>query len=212
MHKRSFIATYRLFFSLLALTAIIAQFLEGLNRPHFSPLNFFHFFTIEANILALATLFIAGVAVLRGKSIQHLASWRGAVTTYMVITGVIYIILLSGLEESLQTATPWINAILHYIMPLVILADWLVDGPGRRITFKQALPWLLFPLGYGLYSLVRGHFIHWYPYPFLNPSEQGYLSLIIGFGFVIPVLVGLTWLTAWTTTLQESRIAGKPTS
>ncbi len=38
---------------------------------------------------------------------------------------------------------------------------------------KQLPVWFIFPLGYLLYSLIRGPIAHWYPYPFLNPDKAG---------------------------------------
>ena len=33
--------------------------------------------------------------------------------------------------------------------------------------------WLIFPIVYVVYSLVRGPIADWYPYPFLDPNLDG---------------------------------------
>jgi hypothetical protein len=59
-------------------------------------------------------------------------------------------------------------------MPVVVLADWLLDPPRHRIAPRVALLWLVYPLAYFVYSLIRGEIVDWYPYPFLDASELGY--------------------------------------
>eukprot|EP01133_Synstelium_polycarpum_P027206 gene27206-32773_t len=118
------------------------------------------YFTIESNILAVIVLLVGAI---RDPQSQAWQSIRGAVTLYMVITGIIYAVLLADIDVNLNDA--WINSALHRILPLVMLLDW----------------WLLFPVVYGVYTLIRGSIVDWYPYPFMDPRHQGYLALFIGF-------------------------------
>jgi hypothetical protein len=198
MHKRFFVAGYRFFFGALAVAAIMVQFLHEFDRLGHFPVNFFQFFTIQSNILAAVIFLIAGVGALLQKRNNTFAFLRGAATVYMTMTGVVYVLLLSGLG-TLQTTIPWVNHVLHHIMPVVVLTDWFIDPPLRRITFYKALAWLTFPLAYLVYSLIRGSIVGWYPYPFLDPREHGYgrvavMSLIIALGATTVV-----WLVAWVT-------------
>jgi cytochrome c oxidase assembly factor CtaG len=211
MFKRYGTAVYRLFFAGLVIAAVVTQLVIGLDKPTFKISNFFSFFTIESNILAALIFLIAGCAGLRAGSTAasrraaakkqrgQLAWIRGAATFYMTATGIIYALLLSGLEESLQTATPWVNTVLHYVMPVAVLADWLVNRPERQISAKQAMAWLVFPVAYVGYSLVRGHITGWYPYPFLNPGKDGYLHLAVTCIIIGAGLAGLAWLLARST-------------
>jgi len=113
----------------------------------------------------------------------------------MIVTGVVFALLLSGLEGVALTAVPWDNIVLHYIMPIAVALDWIMNPPSRRIEFKKALWWLVFPLAYLAYSLVRGPIANWYPYPFLNPANGGYgqiavtSALILIFGVVLVYVV-----------------------
>lgn len=76
----------------------------------------------------------------------------------MTLTGVIYFLLLRGLEEQLQIPVPWVNTVLHYVIPAVVLvlADWLAVLPPRTVRVREALVWVLFPALYVPYSLIRG--------------------------------------------------------
>ena len=62
--------------------------------------------------------------------------------------------------------------VLHRLMPVVMALDWLLAPPSRRLAFRQCLWWMIYPLLYLVYSLIRGPIVDWYPYPFLDPDES----------------------------------------
>jgi len=186
MFTKQTLAWYKIGSAALAFTAVVVQYLHGaVSNPAFSATNFFSFFTIESNILAATVFAVTGVWYLHGKNTGKMVLLRGAATLYMVITGIVYSLLLSGLEESLQTPIPWVNFVLHYLFPLLAFADWFIDRPAHKVTFKESLWWLVFPVVYLVYSLVRGPIVGWYPYPFLNPANGGY-------GMVFVTAIGIT--------------------
>jgi hypothetical protein len=202
--KRYFLAGYRLAFGLLALLAIVVQFAEVVSKFGFSPtrlINFLSFFTIEANVFAAIMLLIAGWCALHPKS-RPLDLLRGSATLYMTITGIVYVLLLSGLEKELQTTIPWVNFVLHYLMPVVVLSDWFADLPTRRLAFKQALTWIIFPLLYLTYSLLRGLVVHWYPYPFLDPAHRGYIGVAVISFIIAGAMLVFIRLFAWSSLLR----------
>ena len=196
MIKPRSLGVYRLFFAALTLAAVGAQLGLGLRRETFSVVNFFSFFTIESNLLAALVFVITGVTALRSTGRNRFALLRGLATLAMTMTGVIYFLLLRGLEASLQTPVPWVNTVLHYVMPLAVLADWFVAPPGRSVRFGEALRWVLFPAAYVAYGLIRGALTGWYPYPFLNASEQGYGRIALTCAVMLVAVVGLAALLA----------------
>jgi hypothetical protein len=108
----------------------------------------------------------------------------------------IFIVLLSGYSASDLTAVPWDNTVLHYLMPIVIMADWLLESPRAGIAFRSARFWLAIPLLYLAYSLIRGPIADWYPYPFMDPSTHGYLAVVITSVVIAVVLAALSWVVA----------------
>jgi NADH:ubiquinone oxidoreductase subunit 3 (subunit A) len=60
-----------------------------------------------------------------------------------------------------------------------MIIDWLWDRPSARIPFVKALIWLKIPIAYVAYSLIRGMFVGWYPYPFLDPANGGYIQILL---------------------------------
>lgn len=202
MHKRYLLGGCRLFFGLVGLSAVVVQFAHQLNKDAALIVNFFSFFTIESNLLAVGLLLALGTASLRGTRGPG-AGIRGAVTLYMLVTGIIYVLLLSAFQRELQTTIPWVNTVVHYIMPIVMLADWCIDLPRRNILFSRAMLWLIYPFVYLTYSLVRGHFVSWYPYPFLNADKHGYLKVGISCAVIALGFVALTWLLARSSRLRH---------
>lgn len=193
MNKHKLLASVRLGLGIVSLGAILVQLISSISRGS-SISNFFSFFTIQSNLVAALLLVTVGAYVLLGKSGRTVAYLRGALTLYMTMTGIIYVLLLAGYEQALQTTIPAVNIILHYIMPVVILADWLVFPPEKKLSFRIALVWLAYPLLYLVYSLIRGSITDWYPYPFINPTLSGWPNLI---GTSLAIALGslaLTWL------------------
>ncbi|MDR7302966.1 Pr6Pr family membrane protein [Haloactinomyces albus] len=160
----------RLLFGGLAVLAVGAQFGREVVLPGFSPVNFFSYFTILSN--SAAGLFLIGLALAPGRNRARLAEWlRGAMTVYLATTGIVYAVLLDTGELGLTL--PWVNAVLHRVIPIVLFVDWLAVCPQCRVDYGKALAWIGVPMLYLVYSLTRGVVVDWYPYPFLQPVEVG---------------------------------------
>ena len=203
MNKRYILIVYRIFFALLGLSAVVTEIAIIVERGRFVPANFFSFFTIESNLLAILVLIISALVLARGKQGRLVAMLRGASTLNMIIVGVVFSLLLSGLEVEL-TAAPWDNIVLHYILPVVVSLDWLMDTPKLRVAFRQTFVWMVFPVVYVVYSLIRGYFVGWYPYPFLDPNNHGYGGVAITSIILLLGTAGLAWLLAWSTRRKVS--------
>ncbi|MGW2371151.1 MULTISPECIES: Pr6Pr family membrane protein [Kitasatospora] len=146
--------------------------------------NFFSYFTNLSNLAGMAVLAYGGWAGLTGRRPVPDAV-RGAVVLYLVITGLAYGTLLAKYPALL--VIPWVDDVVHRAVPLVVLADWLLDPPARRVRPAAVLGWLAFPLVYLVYALTRGHAVDWYPYPFLDPAGHGGYRRVAGACFLLVV-------------------------
>jgi hypothetical protein len=173
MSKVAILVVGRLFFGLLTLVAIGVQL--GIHIQHgFAVLNFFSYFTNLSNIFAAVVFLLGALALLRRREPRSQVAddlARGAAAAAMAIVGIVYGILLRN--EDLGTLLPWVNVVVHYVMPVAVVADWLYAPPASRLTLRQTGYWLIYPLLFLIYTLVRGAIVNWYPYPFLNPAKAG---------------------------------------
>lgn len=188
------LAYIKIGFGLLAISAIVNEIIVLIGRGQFEVVNFFSFFTVESNLFAAIILLYSGNYVLTKRTPSSRLNWlRGASTLYMAITGIVFSLLLAGLENVQLTAVPWDNTVLHYIMPLAVVGLWLIDPPKQRFSYTKSLVWILFPLGYGAYTWIRGAIVGWYPYPFMNPDVSGISGLVaVSIGIAIgSALLGL---------------------
>ncbi|MFE3051650.1 Pr6Pr family membrane protein [Nocardia sp. NPDC059239] len=168
----AWIRVLRIVFGILGLVALVWIPLRNVGNPNYSYPNFFSYFTIQSNILGIIVLLVGGLRDPAGRRWQVL---RGAATLYLAITFVIYAVLLADID--VQLTERWINDTLHRVIPIVLIADWLLVAAGLKPTIRLILGWLAYPLAYGAYTLLRGPFADWYPYPFIDPRDQGYAQL-----------------------------------
>ena len=143
-------------------------------RNGFDVLNFFSYFTNLSNIFAAGVLLLAAAYGLTNRrASERFTLLRGASVVAMAIVGIVFAAVLRN--EDLGTLRPWVNIVLHYVMPLAVILDWVLAPPKRVPSFRRSLLWLVFPTLYLVYTLARGAVAGWYPYPFLNPSgAHGY--------------------------------------
>ncbi|WP_446223192.1 Pr6Pr family membrane protein [Nocardia sp. IBHARD005] len=195
------IRAYRIGFGLLGLVALLWIPLRNIDSATFSLTNYLSYFTVESNILGVIVLLIGGLVAPQSRGWQLV---RGAATLYMLITMVVYAVLLSRIDVMLNDQ--WINDIMHRYLPMILVLDWIFVAMARRLRPNPALigQWLVFPLIYGVYSLIRGPIVDWYPYPFINPTGQGYVSMAIGlvvltlvFAVLAVAMASLGDLPAW---------------
>ena len=53
-------------------------------------------------------------------------------------------------------------------MPLGFVGYWLIFVPKAKLRWRVVLGWLVYPLAYMIFVLVRGSLVGRYPYPFLD--------------------------------------------
>lgn len=194
--------------AVLILAAMVAEFRGALSITPAEGssmatvvVNYFSYFTIESNLFAAAALVSAGVWTLtrRAEEPAWIAVLMAAATTFMVITGLVYNLLLRGLVPA---AHPWANEILHLIGPLFLIVDLFVAPPRRRLLWRTVGTIIAFPLAWAAYTLIRGEHVvspltgdpWWYPYPFLNHHLQGGYAVVVA--YVIGIAAAFT-LVAW---------------
>lgn len=185
----------RMLLGALAVVAVGRQFFAEVGLDDFSPVNFFSYFTILSNIATGLLLFRLGAAPGRGN--RAVLEWlRGGMTVYMATTGVVFALLLD--DGDLGLTLPWVNTVMHRVIPLVMLVDWLLVRPRARVAYGRAVVWLTVPLVYVAYALGRGAVTGWFPYPFLRPEEVGGVDGVLLHLVAMAVgIAAVSLLVAW---------------
>lgn len=141
-------------------------------------IRFFSFFTILTNLL-VALYFTSRIPIFKKVSIRQMTN-KGtitALTVFILVVGLVYQLVLR------QTWHPTgfqriVDELLHSVMPVFVLLYWLSFADIADIKFNILKNWLWFPGLYFVYILIRGLFSDFYPYPFINALEIGYVQVI----------------------------------
>jgi hypothetical protein len=159
------------------------------------------YFTIITNLL-VAVVF-TGIAI--GREPAAHPSLLGSTTLYIVLVGVIYGLLLHGLQE-LSGGSAIANILLHMVTPIVVPIFWLIFIPKGRLSRRDPLLWAIYPLAYLFYALIRGEFTHRYPYPFMNVNELGWGRTVLNTLLIAVAFLIASWLFVWLDSLLGRRI------
>ncbi len=89
------------------------------------------------------------------------------------------------------------DRLLHVIVPLFALTGWLAFGPRNRVHRADLGPFLVVPVLWLVYTLVRGAFVDWYPYPFIDAGELGYSLIAVNSVVISGLMLGLAVLALW---------------
>lgn len=193
MEKRS-ARIYATIGAVMGWFAVITQlYLHIQNRPvpvGESLLRFFGYFTIDTNILcALFLTFIALQNKSRLGIFFRKATTATALTVYITIVGLTYNILLRNTWNP-QGMQKLVDELLHSVIPVYFILFWFIFVPGKDLKWKNAFPWLIYPILYMVYAIILGVITKFYPYPFVDINELGYSKALIN-SLIVLVLMFL---------------------
>jgi hypothetical protein len=161
------IAVLGLFALVNQLPITVTRFTENGGTTLGGVWRFFGYFTITSNLVCMIVMSIAAAGKLKNPN------WLSAVTAYMGVVCLVYWILLSA-KNPLMGWALLVDSTLHYVIPIGALTAWIIAFPKQSLTWADPFKWLVYPISYAVYSMVRGAFEGWYPYFFLNVTDLGY--------------------------------------
>jgi len=181
--------------ALVAMASLVLQYalILGVTRENIGvglgTLRYFSYFTILSNI---AVVLVTMNAALARPGFFSRLTVRGGVALYIAVTGGIYFFVLRHLWNP-QGAQWWADTGLHYAVPLLYLAWWLVCVPHGGLSWRQVATWLVFPALYVCWAFARGAWVHEYPYPFIDVAQLGWSKVLINSArmLLLFVLVGV---------------------
>lgn len=163
----------------LAWFSLIAQFYLIIQNRQANILEtvfrYFGYFTILTNIM-IALCFSS--LLLKQNSFFHKSTAQTAIAVYIFLVALIYNTVLRGIVKP-QGLNRVVDELLHVIMPVLFIIYWFIYTDKKPLQWKHIFPWLIYPFVYIIYTLFRGSFAHFYPYPFLNVDQLGYQAVLI---------------------------------
>lgn len=151
-----------------------------------------HFFTVLTNFLA--ALVLTGIAL--GISASNSPVLLAGTTLSMGFVGLTYALLLRGLLE-LSGGASLANFLLHYASPVLVLLFWLIFAPKGGLRYGNPLLWVIYPLAYAAYALVRGAFGGKYAYPFIDVAQIGGMQTSINVVFLAVSFLAAGFAMVW---------------
>ena len=170
-------------------------------------INFFSFFTVLTNTLVVVVLSYALVSRDSTAKRFFLAPpVSSAIAASIVVVSLAYNVLLRHLwsPEGFQFVA---DELLHDVMPVLFLIYWWRYVPKGMLRFKHIGAWVIYPLVYFAYVLLRGHLLGQYQYPFIDVATLGYPQVFVNAGGILAgfVLTALAVL-GLDRTLKSQRV------
>lgn len=178
--------TIQLYLIFFARLSIGASLLGGL-------VSFFSYFTILTNTL-VATVLTCAVSQRESAARRwFLQPWvSSGIAVSIAVVGLAYNILLRHLwhPEGWQFIA---DELLHDVMPVLFIGYWWCCVPKGTLRLWHLPVWMIYPLVYFIYALLRGHLLGAYAYPFIDVAVLGYPQVLANAGGILVgfVLVGL---------------------
>ncbi|MGY2440609.1 Pr6Pr family membrane protein [Pseudomonas sp. SDO52101_S400] len=169
------IQLYLIFFARLS---VGASLLGGL-------VSFFSYFTVITNTLVAVVLTCAVTDRESAARRWFLQPWvSSGIAVSIAVVGLAYSILLRHLWHP-QGWQFIADELLHDLMPLLFLVYWWVCVPKGTLHLKHLPLWLIYPLVYFAYALLRGHLLGAYAYPFIDVALLGYPQVFVNAGGIL---------------------------
>jgi hypothetical protein len=164
--------------------------------------NILSYYTLQSNIIVLVFFIAFLIYSLRlgGKAPSaRYYTVKGAVTMCITLTLLIFHFLLRPTLFSMSDGASYVNSpmniIVHYVVPLMVLIDWLLFDRKGHFRKTDPLIWTIIPWAYFAFSLIRAQFAVFtntgsrYPYFFIDIDKYGVGQvalnvLIIAVGYV----------------------------
>ena len=154
--------------------------------------NYFSFFTILTNTLAAAVLTCAADHREPTKcQAFFMQPWvSSGIAVSIIVVGAAYSLLLRQLWQ--PEGWQWLaNELLHDVMPVLFALYWWFYVPKGVLRVSHIGLWMLYPVLYFAYILLRGHLLGVYPYPFIDVEKLGYGQAFINAGGILAGFVAV---------------------
>ncbi|WP_057491079.1 Pr6Pr family membrane protein [Streptococcus orisasini] len=146
------------------------------------------YYTTLSNVLVFSFLIYLIIREIKNQSYNsQLLRLKGGVTMIIVMTFMVYHFILAPKVRAYDYYTLR-NFLVHYVLPLGMIADTLIIDRPRVYRWFDPLLWTCFPLIYFALALFNGFILKWsipgaadnpFPYFFINVVKYGSRTVLI---------------------------------
>lgn len=184
-HQSHYLRIVRLSFGISLLVYLLSR--EKL--PNWLP-----FYTFQTNLLVGVWFLFAGISPgENGKPTFWMKdSIKGAVTTYITITGLVYNLVLIPYEVAWLGHISSTSIVTHMVVPTIMILDYCLSPVLEKPSWRNLYIVTGYPLLYAAGTIIRWFFIRTWPYPFIDPAQVGSMpKLIFNYFTLFAVHVGM---------------------
>lgn len=139
------------------------------------------YFTTQSNLLVAGMFLVLAIGTLQqlrksGARGQVYSLWpplQLAVVFFIQITFLVFAFVLSRTMFSMGRGIGLSNLLLHYVVPIMALIDWVLFMPHGAVNYRHAALWLAYPAAYMAFSFIRAELGQ----PFYNGSRYPYFFM-----------------------------------
>lgn len=189
----------------LLIIAAYAVLLQGqVAEGTFDPGKHFAYLTNQTSYSNIVVLLAGGILAWRRPLDTELYSTvRANFVAYAFVVGVVYNALLRGPDDF-----GFHNEVTHVVIPVYLVADWLIRGHRPRIGWKTVSLGVSYPIVWVGVTLLRAPSAQWYPYFFLNPEEVGGWSGVTTYiAAITAIFAVLITAMVWINHLHMRKVA-----
>ena len=179
---------YKIIISVIGIFAVINGFFTTNLKFDIETI---YYFTYQSNILVIIYFFLDIINIIK-KNETFYPRLKGAVTMSITVTFLIYHFLLSPTAEKYEGLEYIRNIILHYIVPIMTILDYIIFDKKGIYKIIDPLLWLLIPFLYFAFILIRARLGEpfsdgsYYPYFFVDIDKYG-LKIVLRNVFFITI-------------------------
>ena len=180
--------------------------LDEHNRPDASTrvVRFWSYLTIWGNVIVAGSALWLARGRVPGTRLAR--ALRLDAVVLIAVVGVVHFLFLRPLLD-LHGADLLADKLLHVAVPVLGVLGWLLFGPRGRAGWSDLPAFLVIPVVWLGYTLVRGEVVSWYPYPFIDVNEHGYGVVLLNCLGVAALMTGFFAGAVW---LDERLSRGRP--
>ena len=116
----------------------------------------------------------------------------------IALTFIVFQAVLRQLQD-LTGLNALADFLLHTLSPILGVGGWLLFGPRRQTNVVVVWWTTAYVAAWGIFTMIRGAIVenaegqHFYPYGFMDPTEHGYVRVIVNLVIVAIVFFALAF-------------------